>query len=85
MKPSVLRGVEEDKEVMEDASINRPPAVGFMQDFKLFCVSILCSAPSVIQEKTDPFQFQTKHSILSGLSIVHLFLGAEPTAVGNLL
>lgn len=27
MKPSVLRGVEEDKEVMEDVSINRPPVV----------------------------------------------------------
>lgn len=41
MKPSVLRGVEEDKEVMEDASINRPPAVGFMQDVKLLRVHIV--------------------------------------------
>lgn len=57
MKPSVLRGVEEDKEVMEDASINRPPVVGFMQDLKLFCVSVLCSLQPVIQEKTDQIFF----------------------------
>lgn len=68
MKPSVLRGVEEDKEVMEDASINRPPAVGFMQDVKLFCVSILCSACSVIQEKTDPiFSVSDKAQHLVGI------------------
>lgn len=62
MKPSVLRGVEQDKEVMEDASINRPPAVGFMQDVKLFCVSILCS---VVQEKTDPIFFSFRQSAAS--------------------
>lgn len=65
MKPSVLRGVEEDKEVMEDASINRPPAVGFMQDAKLFCGSILCSACSVKQEKTDPIFFSFRQSAAS--------------------
>lgn len=31
MKPSVLRGAEEDKEVMEDASINRPPVVALCE------------------------------------------------------
>lgn len=68
MKPSVLRGAEEDKEVVEDASINRPPAVGFVQDVKLFCVSILCSACSVIQEKTGPiFSVSDKAQRLVGI------------------
>lgn len=68
MKPSVLRGVEEDKEVEEDASINRPPAVGFMQDVKLFCVSILCPAWSVVQEKADPiFSVSDKAQHLVGI------------------
>lgn len=57
MKPSVLRGVEEDKEVMEDASINRPPVVGFMQELKLFCLSVLCTLQPVIQEKTEQIFF----------------------------
>lgn len=57
MKPSVLRGVEEDKEVMEDASINRPPVVGFMQDKTLLRVRIVLSAACYSGKNRPDFFF----------------------------
>lgn len=59
---------------------------GFMQDLKLlFCTSILWSAQPVIQEKADQIFFRSDEAQhLIGVPIVHLFLVAACTTVGNL-